>query len=337
MVYWLILAGISFSAMFARNKFGDNLGVFFLFITAGFIAPGVSQDYYNYVNGYYLTSPVLFPETFSKLIFRITAQLGLPISVSFIVFAFLSLYIKKKALNRLGIPITVFLVVYFSKLFLLLDLTQVRASVAVAFCLLALNEYIRNNIKACILYIIIGFFFHFSAIMFFVVFLVGKKAPKKLLWLTLVLLSMALAMIDLRQILFSLLSILHAPANYMVYLTDTDNFEVNPFSLLSIVNVLVFVAFSLYCTPGEGALTNVCYKLYGISILSFYLFINFPVLSFRISEFFLVYQVILISGFIKNIKATQRIIYIALLMVFSVLQLYITYNVAGIISDYKFL
>ncbi|MBW5810716.1 EpsG family protein [Yersinia kristensenii] len=336
MSYWLMFFGFFFISFFLRNKFGDNLIILTLTVIAGFIAPGVSQDYYNYFNGYYLSSPVLFPEPFSKLIFRITSLLDQPVTISFIIFAIISMYIKRKALIKLEVPIAIFFLVYFSKLYLLLDLTQVRAGVAIAFCLLAVYEYINNHKKWCFIYIAIGFFFHFSAIMMLAVFFVGKKKPNTIIWLTLAFLAMFLTLFDLKQMLYSILYIIHAPANYLVYLNEQSDFKVNPFSALSIINFIIFFLFSFNRSLLDDALSNVCYKLYGVSIISFYMFINFPVLSFRISEFFLIYQVVLLAKYYKNVNVGLRGFYLLILLFFSAFQLYITFNIAGIILPYEF-
>lgn len=337
MTYWLAFLSIFIASLSSNKKIGNLFIFLILLFLSGFIASGVSQDYYNYLNGYYLTVPVFFPEPLSKLIFQLAAQFGLSISVSFFIFSLISMCIKKKALEKLEISFAIFFLVYFSKLFLLHDLTQVRAGVAVAFSLFAFIHYINRNASRCLFYIFIGFLFHYSAILFVAVFLVGRKKPNTLLWLLMVGLAILLTFFNLKQLLLTTFILFHAPANYLSYLDSGTDFQVNPFSLLSIINLIVFLLFSLNINLLKDEVLSMAYKLYGISIISFYVFINFPVLSFRISEFFLIYQVILLSRAYYYIELSQRGIYIFILGGFSALQLYITYNVSQVILPYKFI
>ncbi|EFA4954156.1 EpsG family protein, partial [Escherichia coli] len=50
MFYWLMLFYVSTSAFIAKGKIGNSIIVLAAIIIAGFIAPGVSQDYFNYLN-----------------------------------------------------------------------------------------------------------------------------------------------------------------------------------------------------------------------------------------------------------------------------------------------
>ncbi|BEA97125.1 TPA: EpsG family protein [Escherichia coli] len=336
MFYWLMLFFVSTTAFVAKGKIGNSITVLAAIITAGFIAPGVSQDYYNYLNGYYLTTPSLYTEPLSKIIFRLSFQLNQPITVSFLIFAIISLMIKYNALIKLNVPISVFFLVYCSKLYLLLDLTQVRAGVAVAICLIALFYRVNGRNKLSLLYIIIGFLFHYSAIMFLMIFLFSKKHANNAMWLCGVVLSILFSALDIKGILTSLFITLHVPTNYLAYLSIESDFKVNPFSILSILNLMIFVIFSFYKGLNNDVLFNLCYKLYGMSIISFYLFLHFPVLSFRISEFFLIYQILLIGLAYNKTIVNQRWFFLVLLTSYSALQLYMTYNVAQVIMPYKF-
>lgn len=337
MIYWLTLFSIFILSLASNKRLSGFIIFYWLLIVSGFIAPGISQDYNNYLNGYYLSDPSLLPEPFSKLIFKIPANLNLPISLSFFVFALVSMFLKKKAVQALGISFSVFCLMYFSKLFLLHDLTQVRAGVAVACCLMALYYYERENNKKTIFYIVIGFLFHYSAIMFTAVFLLGRDKPNVLRWLLFVCISLLFTVINLKNVLFTVFHFFHAPKNYLVYLDASSVMQVNPFSLLSLINLFVFFAISFSNGIFSDRISCIAYKLYGLSLISFYMFINFPVLSFRISEFFLVFQVILLSKFYYIVKDSQRHIYIVLIALFSALQLYMTYNVSNIILPYKFI
>lgn len=328
---------VSTSAFIAKGKIGNSIIVLAAIIIAGFIAPGVSQDYFNYLNGYYLTTSSLYTEPLSKIIFRLSFLLNQPITLSFLIFAIISVLVKYNALIKLNIPISVFFLVYCSKLYLLLDLTQIRAGVAIAFCLIALFYRINEKNKLSLFYIFVGFLFHYSAIMFLIVFIFNKRYANSAIWLGTVVLSILFSALDIKSILTSLFITLHVPANYLVYLSVNSDFKVNPYSILSIINLIIFVIFSFSKGLNDDGLFNLCYKLYGVSIISFYIFLHFPVLSFRISEFFLIYQILLIGRVYNKIIKNQRWVYLICVTFFSALQLYMTYNIAQVIMPYKFI
>ncbi|WP_034943060.1 EpsG family protein [Erwinia oleae] len=336
MAYWVVLF-ILFISTLARNNYLIALVLVALFVMAGFIAPEVSHDFQNYYNGYYLAQPRYFPEPISSLIFSGAQHFSLPIAVSFIILAFLATVLKIKALRRLSLPVSLFFLVYFGKLFLLLDLTQVRAAVAVSVCLLSFDAYIKNKKVMAFIYIILAFFFHLSSIMFIVIFFVNRKKPNATFWLVALLCGLGFSFINIKYYLYISMIYLHLPLNYLTYIDNANNSTVNPLNVLAVLNVAIFVTYCFFKKAFIDSKMNVAFKLYGISIISFYVFIDFPVLSFRISEFFLIYQVVLLANTIKFVRSDQRWIYSSVLFVFSALQLYLTYNKAAIIEPYRLL
>ena len=334
MTYWAVLFYIYCCALF-KNRFFSATIIIILFILAAFIAADVSHDYQNYYNGYYLSDVMYFPEPLSRMIFNGANRLGLGISVSFVVFAVFSIYLKMKALKNLSLPLGLFFLIYFGKIYLLLDLTQVRASVSIALCLLGFDKYIKGKAFLPLLYIGLAFCFHISSIMFLVIYFVNKKKPNVVFWMSAMLAGFVFSFINIKSHLLSLLLLLHAPPNYFTYLDGTSDFTVNPLNALSIINVFIFLIFCTLKDVFTDVKMAVAFKLYGISIISFYVFIDFPVLSFRISEFFLIYQVVLLSGLVSFIKKEQCWLYTTLMLIFSCIQLYLTYNKAGVIESYS--
>ncbi|MFZ5198062.1 EpsG family protein [Enterobacter kobei] len=333
MTYWIVLCVTYVSSLIKKKSF-DYLIQIILFIMSAFISPHVSHDFQNYFNGYYNLSNGFFPEPLSKVIFNGAKKLGFDISVSFFVLAILSIFLKIKALRNLGLPISLFMLIYFSKLFLLLDLTQVRAGVAVSLCLLAFDSYTKNKKINAALYIFFAFLFHLSSIMYFVIFLFNRNKPNVIFWISLLLVGICISLINIKSQLVMLMMFMHAPESYYVYLNSDSDFSVNPFNTLAIANASIFLMFCVFNKRLDGNVMHLAFKLYGVSIVSFYVFIDFPVLSFRISEFFLVYQVILLCGLMFSVKTSQRWIYITLIFLYSLAQLYLTYNKAGIIEPY---
>lgn len=334
MIYWLTLFHIYLLSFFDK-AFSRLLIVLILLIMSAMIAPDVSHDFQNYFNGYYSVKDVTFPEPFSRLIFSGANILGLPISFSFAIIAFITTIIKYQAVKKLGLPIGLFFLLYFGKLFLLLDLTQVRAAVAVSLCLLSFNSYVNKKCWSAILYIFVAFCFHLSSIMFIIVFFMGRNKPNISLWIFAISSSVFVSFIDVKSYLLSLMIFLHAPTNYFSYINDSPAFKVNPLNVLSLINLFVFVGFCCLNNALNNAKTNVAFKLYGVSIIAFYFFIDFPVLSFRISEFFFVYQIILLCDLKRLIKHEQQWLYLSIMMIYSGVQLYMTYNSSAIIEPYR--
>lgn len=332
----LVLPFIFFSTIFIRNKALNSIVFFVLFIMAAFIGRGVSHDYENYYNGYYLSDLALFPEPFSKLSFKIPFFLGIDIFYSFFIFSLVSLSAKFYALRKFGVNVGVFFLIYFSKLYLLLDLTQVRAAAAISLCLISVYFIVNKRVGISLLFVFIAFLFHVSAAIFLIVFLFDRNKINVPVWCSAIIVSIVLSFFNLKNIIVYCLLVFHAPDNYIGYITSGPDIVVNSMNSLSLLGLLLFFIFSFLTLKIKSELFIISYKLYSLSIISFFLFVEFPVVSFRVSEFFLIYQCVLISIIYNYICDRQKWLYLIFVLSISFFQLYVTYFQAGIIENYHF-
>lgn len=336
MVYMFVLPFIFLSTILIRNKALNSIIFIVLFTMAVFIGPGVSHDYENYYNGYYLSDFTLFPEPLSKLSFKIPFFLGIGIFYSFFLLSLVSLSAKFYALSKFGVNVGVFFLIYFSKLYLLLDLTQVRASAAISLCLLSVVYIVNKRVGIALLFIFIAFLFHVSAAIFLIVFLFDCKKIHVPVWCSAIIVSIVLSFFNLKSIIVYCLLFFHAPDNYIGYITTGPDVVVNSMNSLSLLGLLLFVMFSFLTVKIKSELFIISYKLYSLSIISFFLFVEFPVVSFRVSEFFLIYQCVIISIVYNHIASKQKWLYLIFVFLMSFFQLYVTYFQAGIIENYHF-
>lgn len=126
----------------------------------------VDNDYAGYVK-YYLFSDYGFnvEPAFHAIVYVVRNILFDNVVFLFLIYAILGVLLKMVAIKQLTSLWFLSLLIYFSFFYILQDLTQIRAGVATGILLLCIKPLYERNFKRFVLYTIIAFLFHYSALL----------------------------------------------------------------------------------------------------------------------------------------------------------------------------
>jgi len=196
-------------------------------------------------------------------------------------------------------------------------MTQIRAGIAAGLFLLAVDDFHKNNTSLYILKVIIAALFHYSAILcLLLLFLKGEKFNPRL-YLAIIIAAIIFGALIGENFLDSILSL--APeflsfklAIYLELLKEGYHSELNSINYYYI-SILIFSLFFIYNYQKiKDSRDLLLLKIFVIGVSSFYLLSFFPVLAFRVSEFFLVVLIVLLPNLSSIIK--EKSVYAVLLI-----------------------
>lgn len=305
----LTLLAVSFPKMGPRSKsLSISLTTLLLFVIVAFRGRYVDHDYrlaYEYFIDHIPDAEYMFRD-FSGYLHSLPApELSFCVLASLVksctcyvmpviafLYAMFAVPIKMKGIRRLTND-DVFgfaLLFYFSNLFLLHEMTQIRAGLAVGLFMCAIPAIHRRQFARYVLFIAIASLIHRSAMMALPLYFLGTKSINLKLWV-----GLAVAMFVLALVHYDVVSIIlnyNVPVLHhklVIYSATQDwlKFEMNLFNVF--IFLQFFVALFLYwkrelvaphCPYFYFAL-----KLNFLSIIVFYFFSRIPVFAFRLSDF----------------------------------------------------
>lgn len=221
------------------------------------------------------------------------------LTTNFHVFLFasaaLSIGLKLFAICRISPLIWGSLLIYISNIFILHDMIQMRCAIASGLLLCALYYVKEKRLKPFLLISFVALLFHYSAIIIFPLWLLNKEKPQKVLFIGLIIGAYLI------RTTFSLgQSVQYIPIKeiqdrWSLYSNSLD-MEINIFNALQLSRVclcivLFWVVDKIY---KKNDLAILLCKIYALSIAALVLLSDFPVLAFRISEFYQTIEIVLL-------------------------------------------
>lgn len=216
----------------------------------------------------------------------------------FFIYAILGVGLKLIAIKQLSELWLLSLVIYISNFYILHEMTQIRAGVAAGILLLCIKPIYERDWKRFLLFCVIAFLFHASAIIMFPLWVLGYKKSRRLL----LILSIPIAYL----IYFSginLVGIVPIPGieeKIMIYQKlqeqDIAGFaKINVFNLVFLAKIVIFylLIWKYEVIIAYNKYAAIFMKIFCISLISFPIFAVMPVMGFRISELFGVIEIVL--------------------------------------------
>lgn len=255
-------------------------------------------DYVEYKDAF-LTSGQLRFEPIFHVIKALVSPLGNYL-IGFLLIAFISVWLKFyciKKYMRLFWPMSL---VYVSNILIVQDMVAIRAGLAGSFLLVALQYKFENKIKKMILFLLLSFFSHYTAIVFVLLFFMDAIKFRRWFYLLLIVFSYALSMKSLYAT--QLLHYLPFVGDYFVlfdkYMEEAE-YQVEPmniFNLLQMGHVLICVVFWCYINRIQKLYPSalVYLKLYTIGVCSVCWFAQSFAMAIRFSELFFVVEILLV-------------------------------------------
>lgn len=240
--------------------------------------------------------------------------------VAILLFAFISIGLKMKAISNMTEFLPYSILLFFSSTYLLQDFTQIRAAVASSFLLLSIPAIVSRDLKKFSICIILALFFHYSAVIFAPLYFLNTKKIDKLLYLSIIGVSILLAIMSFTPFDFLTkfdLGIYSEKIDAYLIGQKWEKREINIFNFSILLQIVISIFFLFFAEKTENKHAVILTKIYVFGIAVFYLFSSSPVIAFRLSDMLNVVQVILIPYILYSIKpkfvAEAAIIFIAVL------------------------
>ena len=280
---------------------------FVLILISAFRGAGVDRDYNDYVQ-YFKDSDFQLVEPAFVIISRIIKLFTSNAVFLFLVFAFLGVSLKIKAIKQLSELWLLCIVTYASYFFILHEMTQIRAGIASAFLLLCIKPIYERDWKKFLLFAFLAVSIHYSALVILPFWFLSRKPYK--FWLAI---SIPLAyLVYFTHIdLIAQLPIPGIKEKIEIYkgLQDLGNDEwnkINVFNLLFLAKVAIFyfVLWKYDLISAKNKYTPILLKVFCISLVFFLIFATMPVIAFRLNELCGIVDIILIPSLFYAFKPT---------------------------------
>jgi len=286
-------------------------------------------DHETYVYLYFNLKNAEVEPTFKFIVFLSKIFCENEPIIMFIIYAFLGVFLKMRAIAVLSNFIFLSLAVYVSEYYILQEMTQIRAGVAGGFFLLSIKPLYDKKWFQFIGCCIFAFLFHYSAIIMLALPLLNTRKINRLWW-GIAIPSAYVVLPVIRLALGFLLDISLGSAKidaYLFAISQTTETAINIFSPIQLIRIIIAIAVLFYCDKcfKHNKFSYLLIKCYIIGIISLVMFSSVDVIAFRISEMFLLSEIILIPlicYIIKPIKLGKAasLGYCALLLVMMISQ-----------------
>ena len=292
-----ILLAIVVLAFFEDEKMQSKTWLLFalaslLTLCAAFRPEGVDKDYMSYL-GYYAnpnSSMAVLAEPTFKLICSIARFFGYPLLV-FVIYALLAVPLKFYSIVRLTPLWYMSILVWFTHLYIVQDLTQIRVAVASAIYLFSLPFLIDGRKWRYLLCIVVAILFHYSALFLLPILVFGNKPMVRWKWMLLYILPLLFYFTSIISIeLLYYIPIPFIQKKIVVYeemIKYSDMFsELNKFNIMALFRLFAYYMLLWKCNviakvyPNMSIVLKImCYSICVYAGLSF-----FPVFAVRAQE-----------------------------------------------------
>jgi hypothetical protein len=307
----------------------------FVFIFSAFRQPNVDADYDSYVRLFNGEGASMFLEpTFQGIKFIVITFFNSDTFYLFFIYALLGIVPKLYFFKIESNLFLISLLIYFSHFFLLHDFTQIRVGAGLSIVFFSFKYLDRGNYFKYFLIILSASLFHYSLLFYLVGLLFNNKPINYFKYLSILIIVYCFYFLNLS--FASVFSSLKIPfldykisSNEIQYLTTLEE-PVNVFNLLQLIRIVIFFTFC-YFAKNISIIKPDIYillKIYFISIITFVLFSDNGLYSFRISQMFQVAEIL----FIPYILYLNRPIAKPFIYAYSILLSYYSIYQMGLIS-----
>lgn len=266
-----------------------------VFISA--FRPTTMPDYGNYLTGF--RHGFERGEPAFQLIIDFVKYVSSDIRALFALMASVSIGLNLLAIRKWANSIPLSLLFYLSNMYILHDMIQIRCAVAASIFLFTIPYIYNKSIIKFTILVLFAVCFHYSAMAIFPLFALSPNSFKLKIWLSLIPLSYVLVGLGLtvghfiEQIPIPIIQDFN---NRYILIMERDGIVApnifNSLQILRIFVVTLFIIFSKYILPYNKYFC-LWIKIYIISMILFVLSSDFPVIAFRISEFYQVVEFLL--------------------------------------------
>jgi hypothetical protein len=327
-VFFCIITLLSTGYFFRFQKISYCIAIISLIVIAAFRPQECCRDYINYI-GYY-NSIEEIPLTFLEPTYYLFAKISEilfdgPIGI-FIAYAILGVGLKGIAFYKLTKYYSLSLIIYFGSFFLLHEMTQIRVGVSSAILLLSIPSIVDKNFRTFFLYMILGFCFHYSFIIFGLFYFLNTTKLNPWLYIGMIIFAFGAYIVGLNLVSFFQiirLGFISDKINAYKSLMEEGMYNdiqlINPLLFLRIA-IMTFLLMNWQFLQEKNRYSVVLIKLYSFSIFFFIALADLPALAGRLNQLFGIVELIVIPSITYIFAPKYFAVIIAL--IFAVLILY---------------
>lgn len=299
LLFFLIFA-IASSEEHLKHKKSFFFGIgFLLVIFAGMRSSGVDLDYEAYRNWFEEVPALIdYSEDLAaifqrdpgyQLVSSIFKELGLSFELLIFTAAFSAVTLKMRAIWKMS-PAPLFSVlIYFSYLFLLQEMTQIRAGLAAAIFLSSIPSLGKRQYVRYLFLIMVAASFHYSSLILLMFLFMRDNNENPRGYLIVVLLVTLLAMLGVTaDFIFLRIADLGIDSRLSFYAAESTDAigTTNILNSISIPNLLLSVVLLFNFEKVKDAAPYASYviRIHAISVIMFFALSGYPVMAFRLSE-----------------------------------------------------
>jgi uncharacterized membrane protein len=271
----------------------DNDSLTYLAAFESFTYP---EEYFNdwafwgqYEPFYYLIPTIL----------KFTFEISKYYIVVFYLYAFLGCLVTMTALKKLPSFYYTSILTLFCGLFIIQEMTQIRAAIAVGFYLHCIRFKVNQQWVKFIICIFISGLFHYSSVLIFAVLFVSERKFNRPILLAGIFLAFLLSFVNIEGILGRVGTVFELLASKQdAYIADASQEHLNKHSLvfiLHLVNTLLLVVYADRIQE-ENKYTYIFAKLQVFGLILFQLLSPYPTIAYRIFDFFLTTHLITLAA-----------------------------------------
>lgn len=345
LIYIFLFVMLAFFSCSEKKQKLYKLAIAIIFVFCAFRGANVDRDHLNYMDLIQISANDLsYPiEIAFKIISYISVNIFKSTLIVFVFFAFLAMYFKSGFISRLSPYPMLSLLVYYSNTYIVHEMTQIRIGVAGGISLYALIALSESKKLKFIFIIALASAFHITALLFLLLLLFDKKNITShfifryflLLILSYICYSYNINMVNL----ISYIDISYIQNKYIEYRTQVDSPDfvpINVFSTFQIIHLcIVVLSFAIAKRNKLDAGVILVIKMYSIAPVALALFSFMPVFALRLSELFIIPEIVLLPILINFIKPQYLAKFIIIIICFLIF--YINIFHVGLLKDYTLL
>lgn len=254
--------------------------------------------------------------------------------IKFLFFAaFISVLIKLLAVKNFSSLFFTSLYVYIASKFISNDLIQMRVAFSTGLFLLAVYYKFNNKLFKFLIAATIAFFFHYSAILVYLVWFIPTKKINKTIWILAVLVSYVLALTGFSVIYLISYIPVEGLQNLYIHYSEIEQTGANLLSILLISKLIICIYFLIKWDKyaKNSPYFVIVVKLFAISLIAYCLLFSINAVAVRIAELFQIVEIVLIP-FLYYISK-RRIIGKSLITIIGLIYFIFYVNFSGWFSN----
>ncbi|RNA61688.1 EpsG family protein [Chryseobacterium nematophagum] len=352
MVYYIIFIFSGILSFVAELKYKKIICIILAIILSLFAGSriGIDRDYYLYLKNFRYVEPTfsVFLEKnhlewcmfFIPDFFRQFYNSNMDVAKAcFVFFATLGVSLKIIAIEKYSEYIFLSVILYFGNLFLMHEMTTIRAGIAAGFFLLSIKNIEQKEHLQFFIKLLLCFFFHSSSVLYILPWMFYTfRVPIKYYYYTIII-SIVLVVLNINLITILMLDKIFPKVEYYIKAMEwMKDGKVNILNFKMLFAMIIVAIFSMfYSTLKERFIYfDLLFKIHIISICLFLILSvsGAQVFSTRAFEMYSVVQILLYPMIVHIFPDKMKIIGWALIIVFSCIQTFYLIDVADIFKAY---